>query len=227
MRCLARRQAREADRRRNQSDRQMTKKTIDKSLVRAGSNEAAEPSSLDQGREGGNDIVVSAPHRELRQNSVQPVATRAPSQGLGTGRRIRTPKPTRAPSQGLGTGRRIRTPKPASTTLQQAQQGPLGGLQGFLQNSAVLGSLGAGQLEQKLREKAEQFQLIMDFVKSPIPFAPRSTEINTSSTPEEIKSRKAEVQYQIQIMKAVLAVLAEELKDLEQARPALNADKQA
>jgi hypothetical protein len=160
---------------------------------------------------------VSAPHRELRQNSVQSVPTRAPSQGLGTGRRIRTPKPESTALR----------PEERNFGAKRAQQGPLEGLQSFLQNSAALGSLGAGQLEQKLREKAEQFQLLMDFVKNPNPFTPRSTEINTSSTPEEIKSRKAEVQYQIQIMKAVLAVLAEELKDLEQARPALNADKQA
>ena len=86
-------------------------------------------------------------------------------------------------------------------------------------------SLGAGLLLQKLREKTDQFQHILDFVNDPVPFALRSTEINTSSTPEEVESRKAEIRYQIQIMKSVLAVLAEELEELEQARPPLNVDK--
>jgi hypothetical protein len=167
-------------------------------------------SERDQGGEGGTDLLGSARHRELRQNSVQSVPTGAPSQ-LGTGRRIRTPQPesTAAWSEENNFG------------AKQAQ----GGLLGFLQNSGSLESLGAGLLLQKLREKTDQFQHILDFVNDPVPFALRSTEINTSSTPEEVESRKAEIRYQIQIMKSVLAVLAEELEELEQARPPLNVDK--
>jgi len=52
----------------------------------------------------------------------------------------------------------------------------------------------------------------------------RSKEVGTSSTPEEIEARKGEVRYQIQVMRSMLAVLTEELDQLEQARPQLSAD---
>jgi hypothetical protein len=154
---------------------------------------------------------------------VQLEPPRAPNHGLGTGKRIRTPPPvpgnaqeTRAvvrqtqPSQFprfRGTGRRIRTPQPESIAAQPEKKN-------------------VGPVQQKLSEKAQRFQHIQDLINNTTPFTLRSTEINTSSTPEEIKSRKAEVQYQIEIMKSVLAVLTEELNDLEQARPTVNANKQ-
>jgi len=177
-------------------------------------------SERDQSGEDGPNLLVSARNRELRQSSVHSVPTGAPSQ--------------------LGTGRRIRTPQPASAAALSDEKN-LGGLPGFLQNSASPESLGGGLLLQKLTEKADQltekvdqltekadqFQDIQDFVNNPVPFAVRGAEITTSSTPEEVESRKIEIRYQIHMVKSVLAVLAEELEELEQARPPLNTNKPA
>jgi hypothetical protein len=98
-----------------------------------------------------------------------------------------------------------------------------GALQGVLQNPALLASLGNNPAAQKLQEKAEQFRHIQDFLQNPAPFDLRSKELGTSSTPEEIESRKGEVRYQIQVMQSVLAVLTDELAELDQARPQVSA----
>jgi hypothetical protein len=82
--------------------------------------------------------------------------------------------------------------------------------------------VGAGPLAQKLREKAEQFGNIQEFLQNPFQFDLRSKYLDTSSTPEEIESRKGEVRYQIKIMQSMLAVLTDELHELEQARPQPN-----
>ncbi len=100
-------------------------------------------------------------------------------------------------------------------------------LQSALQNPALLQSLGTNPAAQKLQEKAEQFRHIQDFLQNPTPFDLRSKEVGTSSTPEEIESRKGEVRYQIQVMKSVLAVLTDELNELEQARPQTSADQRS
>jgi hypothetical protein len=92
-------------------------------------------------------------------------------------------------------------------------------LQSALQNPALLQSLSATPAAQKLQEKAEHFRHIQDFLQNPALFDLRSRELGTSSTPEEIELRKGEVRYQIQVMKSLLAVLADELNELEQARP--------
>jgi hypothetical protein len=95
-----------------------------------------------------------------------------------------------------------------------------GGQQQGLQGSQALGALGANPLTQKLQEKVAQFKHVQEFLQNPAPFAElRRKELGSSSTPEEIESRKGEVRYQIQIMESVLAVLTEELNELEQARP--------
>lgn len=103
-----------------------------------------------------------------------------------------------------------------------AQQARLGQGQEGAQGS------GAGALAKKLKEKSEQFKYIQDFVQNPAPLnSLRSKELGTSSTPEEIELRKGEVRYQIQVMQSLLAVLNDELKELEQARPQQGANGQA
>jgi len=125
----------------------------------------------------------------------------------------------------LGMGKRLRTPlpPPLSSGLEQAsgvagrpRPRQLGNLRNL---PSALGEAGAGPVAKKLKEKAEQFQSIQDYLHNPVAFNLRSNEIQTTSTPEEIESRKGEVRYQIQLMKSVLAVLTEELDDLERARP--------
>ena len=148
----------------------------------------------------------------------------APTQRLGSGRRVRTPlpgvvrsdgegapklpaetAPKGTPSPDLGLGRRIRT------ELPQAVPGEL--------EEINLEALGTGPRAKMLREKAEQFGSIQDFLRNPVPFDLSSKELDTSSSPEEIDSRKGEVRYQIQVMRSMLAVLTDELNQLEDARP--------
>src|SRR5208282_460631 len=191
----------------------------------------------------------------------------APTQRLGTGRRVRTPLPTASQSDGadasqhfgmagrglaappttlvppanvplqpLGTGTRNRTlpPPPIPGELEEmnigvgAPQARPGQLQDGLQGLAQVQSFGAGALAKKLKEKSEQFKHIQDFLQNPVPLnSLRSKELDTSSTPEEIELRKGEVRYQIQIMQSVLAVLSDELKELEEARPQQGANGKA
>jgi hypothetical protein len=142
------------------------------------------------------------------------------------------PNPAGTPIQGLGTGRRIRTPLPTPAQPEEpnvggrrAQQDQLGRLQGRLQNSATIETLGANPVAQKLKEKAEQFRHLQDFLQNPVPLKLLSKEVDTSSTSEEIEARKEEVRYQIQVMRSVLGVLTDELNELEQARPQESANQ--
>jgi len=139
-----------------------------------------------------------------------------------------------------------RRAKKASGGVNQAQQGQLGEVSGPTETATL--RLGAGrrirtppprvipeQLEEikvgessplaKLQEKAEQFQNIREFLQNPVPLnLLAGKEIDTSSTPKEIETRKREVRYQIQFMRSMLAVLTDELNELEQARPLPNPD---
>jgi hypothetical protein len=150
--------------------------------------------------------------------------------------------PSSRPLQPLGTGKRLRTalPPPVIGELEEIDfggggaakieaSGNSGGLGakllegGFLQaaaqNPALLQSLTANPAAQKLQEKLEQFRHVQDFLQNPASFSLRGSEVGTSSTPEEIESRKGEVRYQLQVMKSLIAVLTDELNELERARP--------
>src|SRR5262249_1054731 len=131
-------------------------------------------------------------------------------------RRQRLPRPSTSvqlepvdvSTQRLGTSRRIRTPLPASDHPQQSV-----GIGEELEGRS------ANLMAQKLQEKAAQFRHVQEFLQNPAPFGElRRREVGTSSTPEEIESRKGEIRYQMQIMESVVAVLRDELKELEQAR---------
>jgi hypothetical protein len=131
-------------------------------------------------------------------------------QRLGVGKRVRTPLPPPV-SDGLDRGRRgARQPPP----------GQLGSPRNLL---SVLSESAAGPVAKKLKEKAEQFQSIQEYLHNPVAFDLRGNENQTTSTPEEIESRKGEVRYQIQLMKSVVAVLTEELHELEKAQPQTSA----
>jgi hypothetical protein len=128
--------------------------------------------------------------------------------------------------QSLGTGTRIRTAPPRSAAAGREEskiggQGQLARLLERLPNSAEPGALAASPALQKLQERAAQYKHVQEFLQNPTPFNDLRREVGTSSTPEEIESRQGEIRYQMQIMQSVLAVLQEELKDLEHARPKL------
>lgn len=97
----------------------------------------------------------------------------------------------------------------------------------LLQDQGSPESVAANPLAKKLKEKAEQFQHIQEFLHSAAPLNLRRPEFRTSSTPEEIETRKAEVRYQLQLMQSVVAVLTDELEELEQARPSGHGDQTA
>jgi hypothetical protein len=154
----------------------------------------------------------------------------------------RDPRGSRSPKS-----KERRAKKKASGGVNQAQQGQLGQVSGPAETATL--RLGAGrrirtpppqvipeQLEEikvgepsplaKLEEKAEQFRNIREFLQNPVPLnLLAGKEIDTSSPPEEIETRKREVRYQIQVMRSMLAVLTDELNELEQARPLLNPDQ--
>jgi hypothetical protein len=155
--------------------------------------------------------------------------------GSGRAQQDQLAGPAGAPTQGLGAGKRIRTPPPQSIPQEAdepifsaalPQQDQLGQLPDLPQNSALFGSLDEKPLAKKLAEKAAQFRDIQDFLRNhPNLFDLRSKELDTSSTPEEIEARKGEVRYQMQIMRSMLALLTDELKELEEARPQGSADQ--
>ena len=143
-------------------------------------------------------------------------AAGAPTKRLGAGNRNRTPTPGELEEAG--------PPRDIHVEMGRAQRGGLGRFQALLQNSAVLEALISNLQAKKPEEKAGQFRHIQDLVHNPSLLDLRSKEVGTSSTPEEIEARKGEVRYQIQVMRSMLAVLTEELDQLEQARPQLSAD---
>jgi hypothetical protein len=184
-------------------------------MAKRGRRNTVSPTSKAPGAKEASGAAPSAepstpPQRTAMAQSDPPGAL---TQRLGTGRRVRTPPPQRTP------------PQPAETNIGagRAQPGRLGRLQGGRQNSGSLEALANSPLAKKLKEKADQFQHIQEFLHNPAPFNLRKAELDTSSTAEEIESRKAEVRYQIQVMQSVVAVLTDELKELEQVRPSVSA----
>jgi len=175
----------------------------------------------------------------LPTTSDMPDAAGAPKPRLGLERRLRVQPPASsarmhsasAPAQPLGSGTRIRTalPQPVAGELDEInlgggagrpRQGRATRLRGRQQNVAPRQSRKA-----KLEAKAAQFRDIQDFFHNPSTFSLRGKQLDTSSTPEEIEVRKGEVRYQIQIMRSLVAVLTEELNELEQASPQTGADQ--
>src|SRR5579862_736495 len=90
-------------------------------------------------------------------------------------------------------GRRLRTPRPSTTqALEDARPaGPGAGI---------------------LAERMQQLRHLQDFYHNPVPFDLRDRPIESSSTPDEIVRRIGEVQYQIDVLKAILVVLNEEIE---------------
>ncbi len=136
------------------------------------------------------------------------------------------------PTQRLGAGRRVRTPPPAPGEREksgadagQGQQRGLGRLANLLQNQGSPQAIGESPLTKKLKDKADQFQHIQEFLHSAAPLNLRRPEFRTSSTPEEIESRKAEVRYLLQLMQSMVAVLTDELEELDKARPSGHGDQ--
>ena len=97
--------------------------------------------------------------------------------------------------------RRMRTPRPpAAPALEDVRpQGP---------GAAVLA------------DRMEQLRHLQDFFHNPVPFDLRERPLESSSPPEEIVRRMGEVQYQIDVLNALLVVLSEEMEALNGALPA-------
>jgi hypothetical protein len=83
-------------------------------------------------------------------------------------------------------------------------------LSGFLQSM--------GGRKQK---RQHQLQLIKEFFDNPLAFGAEANIIPTSTTAAEIEQRKKEVNYRIDLIKSVLAVLEGEMEMLNRGRPAL------
>jgi hypothetical protein len=71
-----------------------------------------------------------------------------------------------------------------------------------------------------LSERMQQLRYLQDFFHNPVPFDLRERPLESSSPPEEIMRRIGEVQYQVQILQALLVVLNEEMETLNSALPA-------
>jgi len=95
-------------------------------------------------------------------------------------------------------GRRMRTPAPSP-------------IQGEIEDPQPSGGPAAAALTERLG----QLRYIQDLLHNPIPFDLRQTPLDTSTSPEELASRKAELGYQIHVLKALLTVMTEELEQLE------------
>jgi hypothetical protein len=76
-----------------------------------------------------------------------------------------------------------------------------------------------GPLREQVKEKVDQLWYLQDLLHNPVPFNLRDKYLDTSSTPAQIEARKNEVRYQMQMLRAVLTILSDELKMLEQAKP--------
>ena len=72
-------------------------------------------------------------------------------------------------------------------------------------------------LSAKMAEKLEQLRYLQDFFHNPVPFDLRDKPLPTSSEPEELAKRIGEVEYQMHVLKALIEVLGEELKQLNRA----------
>jgi hypothetical protein len=162
-----------------------------------------------QSTEPGRRIGMLSPG--TRSVSAPSQAADAPTQALGTGTRIRTalPQPVHAESEEINLGKRPREDR-------------RGRLRGRSQNLISKNSRRA-----RLEAKGAQFRDIQDFLQNPSLVDLRGKQLDTCSTPEEIEARKGEVRYQIQVMRSLVAVLTDELNELEQARPLARQDQRA
>jgi hypothetical protein len=95
-----------------------------------------------------------------------------------------------------------RTPPPPAAAHEE---------QGLLQGGALT------DLTGKMAERLEQLRYLQDFFHNPVPFDLRDKPLPTSSEPEELAKRVAEVDYQIHVLEALIQVLSEELKELNRA----------
>jgi hypothetical protein len=95
-------------------------------------------------------------------------------------------------------GRPMRTPAPSP-------------IQGEIEDPQPSG----GHAATALKERLGQLRYIQDLLHNPIPFDLRQKPLDTSTSPEELASRKAELGYQLHVLKALVTVLTEELEQLE------------
>jgi hypothetical protein len=172
----------------------------------------------------------------LPTTSGQPDPAGARTQRIGTGRQTPAAQTAsigshraNAPPQELGKGRRLRTPppRPIRGELEEINLGG-GRQQQGRQVRRREGTQNRAPREgrrAKLEAKAAQFRDIQDFLHNPNLFDLRGSQLDTSSTAEEIEARKGEVRYQLQVMRSIVAVLTEELNELDQARPQAGADQ--
>jgi hypothetical protein len=165
--------------------------------------------------------------------SIDPPRPQAPSQELGAGRRLRTPPPRLVPGEveeiNLGGGRpRQGQPRQQGLQGRPGRRGRGIDRQGQVQGRGGRQGRAGGQSPRaRLEAKAAQFRDIQDFLHNPSLFDLRKKPLDTSSTLEEIDERKGEVRYQIQVMRSLLAVLMEELSELDRAKPKEIAEKEA
>ena len=80
--------------------------------------------------------------------------------------------------------------------------------------NAFLKSMGG---RKQMRQ--HQLQLIKEFFDNPLAFGAEANIIPTSTTTAEIEQRKKEVNYRIDLLKSVLAVLEGEMEMLNRGRP--------
>jgi hypothetical protein len=74
-----------------------------------------------------------------------------------------------------------------------------------------------GAMSAQLAEKLAQLRYLQDFFHNPVPFDLRDKPLPTSSEPEELTKRIGEVEYQMHVLKALMQVLGEELRQLNRA----------
>lgn len=70
-----------------------------------------------------------------------------------------------------------------------------------------------------MREKMDQIRHLHDFLNNPAPFDLKDEPLTTSSTPEEIEERRADLTYQSKLLRSLLSVIEDELKKLERVTP--------
>jgi hypothetical protein len=131
--------------------------------------------------------------------SVEPVAAR----------RARTPPPAAVSAAG-----RAPTPDGIAASAGRARTPPPQPVPGPAEDVDP-----GGPLREQVKEKVDQLWYLQDLLHNPVPFNLRDKYLDTSSTPAQIEARKSEVRYQMQMLRAVLTILSDELKMLEQAKP--------
>jgi hypothetical protein len=70
---------------------------------------------------------------------------------------------------------------------------------------------------QKVKEKVDQLWTLQALLQQPLDLDLRTQYLDSSSTAVEVDARKNEIRYQIKLLQALLAMLSDELKLLEQS----------